>query len=152
MKRPIYPDGYHAINPILRVENAADALRFFIKAFGATEDFRREADGRLLLAMVKIGDSRVMLFDRANTPDQVAGGDPRGNGLILKLYVADVDTVFDAAIAAGATEREPVADTYFGERSGMLTDPFGFTWQVTEFREELPHSVIEQRMHEALKR
>lgn len=152
MNQPVYPDGYHAIIPILRVRSAADALQFFTDAFDVVEDFRREADGQLLLAVVKVGDSRFMIFDQANTPDQIAGGDPRGNGLILKLYVADVDRVFRAAVAAGATETAPVADTYFGERSGMLTDPFGFTWQIAEFREEVPHAIIEQRMHEALKR
>lgn len=150
MNKPIYPEGYHAILPILRVDDAAAAMTFFAKAFGATEDFRREAKGRLLLAVMKIGDSRMMVFDGANDPDQVTGGDPRGNGLMLKLYVADVDRAFAAALREGAVQVEAVADRYFGERSGILTDPFGFTWQVAEFQEELGHEVIEKRMHAAI--
>ena len=150
MDKPIYPETYHAIMPILRVDDAGEAMAFFTKAFGATEDFRREAKGRLLLAVMKIGDSRIMVFDGANDPDQVTGGDPRGNGLMLKLYVADVDRAFAAALAEGAVQVEAVADRYFGERSGILTDPFGFSWQVAEFQEELGHDVIEKRMHEAM--
>lgn len=152
MGKPIYPEGYHAIMPILRVDDAAVSMAFFTAAFGAAEDFRREAKGRLLLVVMKIGDSRIMVFDGANDPDQVAGGDPRGNGLMLKLYVADVDRTFAAAMEQGAVEVEPVADRYFGERSGTLTDPFGFSWQIAEFQEELGHDVIERRMHEAIDR
>ncbi|MDQ8756723.1 VOC family protein [Sphingosinicella sp. LHD-64] len=150
MDKSIYPEGYHAIMPILRVDDAAAAMGFFTDAFGATEDFRREAKGRLLLAVMKIGDSRIMVFDGASDPDQATGGDPRGNGLMLKLYVADADRAFAAALEQGAVENEPVADRYFGERSGILTDPFGFSWQVAEFQEELGHDVIEKRMHAAM--
>jgi PhnB protein len=151
MTKPIYPNGYHAIMPILRVDSAPEALEFFAAAFGAVEDFRREAEGQVLLVVVRMGDCRLMLFDRSNAPDQPTGGDPRGANLILKLYVADVDAVFQSAIGLGAAEKEPIADQYFGERSGMLTDPFGFTWQIAQFKEELPHDVIEQRMRDALK-
>lgn len=150
MAQGIYPAGYHAINPILRVEDAGAALDFYARAFGATEDFRREANGRLLLAVAKIGDGRIMLFDGQNEPPVPTGGDPRGNGLVLKLYVADVDHVFAQALAAGATEDMRVEDQYFGERSGTLTDPFGFSWQIATYKEEVPHDEIERNMREAL--
>lgn len=151
MPEQIYPDGYHAVMPILRVDSASEALKFFAAAFGAVEDFRREMERQLLLVVVKIGDCRLMLLDRANAPDQPTGGDPRGANLILKLYVANVDGVFQRAIGLGASQKEPIADQYFGERSGILMDPFGFSWQIAQFKEELPHDVIEQRMRSALK-
>ncbi len=127
MRAKATPEGYHTLNPFLRVADAAAALHFYKTAFGAKEDFRREMHGRLLIAVIKIGDSRLMISDRTNEPEKVAGGDPRGNGLGLKIYVDDVDDVFRRAIDAGATEAEPLQDHFFGERSGEVTDPFGFT-------------------------
>jgi PhnB protein len=142
------PEGYHTLNPILRVPDAAAALGFYETAFDAKEDFRREMRGKLLLVVIMIGDSRLMISDHVNEPEKVAGGDPRGNGLGLKIYVDDVDDVFRRALDAGATETEPLRDQYFGERSGELTDPFGFTWRLAQFVEDVPHEEIERRMHE----
>jgi PhnB protein len=148
MQAQIYPEGYHAINPILRVEDARTALDFYVSAFGAIEDFRRELDGRLLLAVIKIGDARLMLFDGQAEPGTPIGGDPRGNGLVLKLYVENVDAIFACALEAGARQDAAVEDKYFGERSGTLTDPFGFSWQIATFKENVPHDEIERRMRE----
>jgi PhnB protein len=146
MRAKATPEGYHTLNPFLRVPDAAAALEFYRRAFGATEDFRRELHGRLLLAVITIGDSRVMISDHANEPQTVAGGDPRGNGLGLKIYVDHVEDVFRRAIAAGATEEAPLKDHFFGERSGDIRDPFGFTWRLAELVEEVPHAEIERRM------
>src|SRR5215218_11244388 len=87
MKAKATPQGYHTLNPILRVPNAAVALDFYKGAFNAKEDFRREMHGKLLIAVIMIGDSRLMISDQQNDPDKVSGGDPRGNGLDLKIYV-----------------------------------------------------------------
>ena len=146
MRAKATPEGYHTLNPFLRVADAAAALHFYKTAFGAKEDFRREMHGRLLIAVIMIGDSRLMISDRTNEPEKVAGGDPRGNGLGLKIYVDDVDDVFRRAIDAGATEAEPLQDHFFGERSGEVTDPFGFTWRLAQFVEDVPHAEIERRM------
>jgi len=146
MAKTIYPEGYHALSPILRVDSAAGALEFYRKAFGAVEDFRRMHEGHLLLVVIKLGDSRAMLFDKRNDPNHATGGDPRGNGVMLKLYVENVDQTFETATSLGARVESGVQDQYFGERSGILTDPFGFSWQISQFKEELPHDVIEERM------
>lgn len=140
------PEGYHTLNPFLRVTDAAAAVDFYKIAFDAKEDFRREMHGRLLLAVIMIGDSRVMVSDRINEPEKIAGGDPRGNGLGLKIYVDNVDAIFGRAIDAGAREAEPLKDHFFGERSGEITDPFGFTWRLAQFVEDVPHAEIERRM------
>ncbi|HEV7608478.1 MAG TPA: VOC family protein [Steroidobacteraceae bacterium] len=152
MKTDLYPKGYHAINPILRVDDVTRALEYYKHAFGATEDFRRELGGRMQLVVIKLGDSRVMLVDRKNEPRRTAGGDPRGNGLMLKLYVENADQTFARALQTGAREETPIEDQYFGERSGMLTDPFGFSWQIAEYKEEVPHDIIEQRMRKTQER
>ena len=147
MRAKATPQGYHTLNPFLRVADAAAALHFYKTAFGAKEDFRREMHGRLLIAVIMIGDSRLMISDHSNEPEKVAGGDPRGNGLGLKIYVDDVDDVCRRAIDAGATEAEPLQDHFFGERSGEVTDPCGFTWRLAQFVEDVPHAEIERRMH-----
>lgn len=148
MRAKATPQGYHTLNPFLRVADAAAALHFYKTAFGAKEDFRREMHGRLLIAVIMIGDSRLMISDHTNEPEKVAGGDPRGNGLGLKIYVDNVDDVFRRAIGAGATELEPLKDHFFGERSGEITDPFGFTWRLAQFVEDVPHAEIERRMRQ----
>jgi PhnB protein len=148
MRAKATPQGYHTLNPFLRVADAAAALHFYKTAFGAKEDFRREMHGRLLIAVIMIGDSRLMISDHTNEPEKVAGGDPRGNGLGLKIYVDNVDDVFRRAIDAGATESEPLQDHFFGERSGEVTDPFGFTWRLAQFVEDVPHAEIERRMRQ----
>lgn len=149
---PTAPEGYHTLNPILRVADAAAALAFYQGAFGAVEDFRREAEGRLLVAVVLIGDSRVMLWDASNDPAKATGGGPHGGGIELKIYVDDVDAAFRRAVARGARADEAVETRYFGERSGSVVDPFGFTWRLAQFLEEVPHAAIERRMHEDLGR
>ena len=98
--------------------------------------------------LLMIGDSHVMLSAQSVEPEKTAGGDPRGNGLGLKIYVDEVDEVFHRAIGAGATQEEPVQDHFFGERSGEVTDPFGFTWRLAQLLEEVPHEEIERRMRE----
>ena len=148
MKAKAIPQGYHTLNPILRVPNAAAALDFYKAAFDAKEDFRREMHGRLLIVVIMIGDSRLMISDQQNDPGKVSGGDPKGNGLDLKIYVDGVDEVFSRAIGCGATEEEAIQDSYWGERSGSLVDPFGFTWRLAEFREDVPHEEIERRMRQ----
>ena len=141
------PDGYHTLNPILRVGDAAAALGFYKAACGASEDFRREMDGKLLIAVILIGDSRVMISDRSNEPAKDFGPETPASSLELKIYVDDVDAAYRRAIDAGATAEEAVGEKYWGERMGSLTDPFGFTWRLAQFIEEVPHDEIEKRMH-----
>jgi PhnB protein len=148
MRAKATPDGYHTLNPFLRLEDVGKGLDFYKTAFGAVEQFRREMEGKLLIAVIMIGDSHVMLSAQSVEPEKTAGGDPRGNGLGLKIYVDEVDEVFHRAIGAGATQEEPVQDHFFGERSGEVTDPFGFTWRLAQLLEDVPHEEIERRMRE----
>ena len=145
------PEGYHSITPYLIVRDAARAIDFYTRAFGATELFRLDAPGgKVGHAELQFGDSRIMLADEfpemgARSP-QTIGGSP----VHLLLYVEDVDSVFRQAIAAGAVEARPVKDQFYGDRSGNLTDPFGHSWTVATHTEDLSPEELERRSQEAM--
>jgi len=143
--KPI-PEGYHAITPYLSVKGAAAAIDFYKKAFGATEVLRMtRPDGRIGHAELTIGDSRVMLADEHPEIDfrgpQSLGGTP----VHLHLYVPDVDAVVERAVGAGARLVRPVQDQFYGDRLGMVTDPFGHVWSVATHKEDLSMAEIEKR-------
>lgn len=128
--QPIPPD-MHTITPHLVCKGAADAIAFYIKAFGAVELARLPgSDGRLMHAMIKIGDSPLMLFDEY--PEQGCLGPLalKGSPVFLHLYVANVDETVAQAVEAGAKLTLPVADMFWGDRYGQLEDPFGHRWSV----------------------
>lgn len=143
--KPI-PDGYHSVTPYLIVHDAKSALEFYKKAFGATELFRMDGpDGRIGHAEIRIGDSPVMLADEH--PDMGAKG-PKGYGgspISLMIYVEDVDKVFARAIAAGGKVKRPVADQFYGDRTGGLTDPFGHEWYVATHKEDVSPEEMRER-------
>jgi PhnB protein len=143
--KPI-PDGYHTATPYLYIKGAAAAIDFYKKAFGAVERFRMGGpDGKVGHAEIKIGDSPIMMADEnaewgALSP-QTIGGTPIG----IMLYVEDVDAVFNQAIAAGAEQIRPVADQFYGDRTGGLKDPFGFQWWIATHVEDVPPEEMEAR-------
>jgi PhnB protein len=143
------PNGYHSVTPYLIIEGAAKALDFYKKAFGATELMRMNGpDGKVGHAEIKIGDSPVMLADEFpemgfRSPKALGGA-----GVSLLIYVEDVDTRFNQAVAAGATALRPVQDQFYGDRSGTLKDPFGHVWTISTHKEDLSPEEIDRR-HEA---
>jgi PhnB protein len=143
--RPI-PEGYHSVTPYLIVRGGADALEFYKKAFGAVELFRFPApDGKIGHAEIKIGDSPIMLADEHPEMGYVGPQTIGGSPVSLMIYLDDVDTVFNRAIEAGATVREPVQDKFYGDRVGGLTDPFGHIWHVATHKEDLSPEEMERR-------
>ena len=143
--KPI-PEGYHSVTPYLSVKGAVEALEYYKKAFGATELFRMEHDGKIGHAEIKIGDSPIMLADEfpemGSVSPQTLGGSPVG----IMIYVEDVDTVFKNAIDAGGTEKKAVQDQFYGDRSGTLTDPFGHVWTVATHKEDVAPEEIDKRL------
>jgi PhnB protein len=143
--KPI-PEGYHTATPYLIIKGAAKALEFYEKAFGAKETMRMsQADGRIGHAEIKIGDSPIMLSDEfpemgARSP-QSLGGSP----VSILLYVADVDAIFAQAVAAGATVQRPVADQFYGDRTGGVTDPFGHVWYIATHKEDVSPDDLKKR-------
>ena len=149
--KPI-PDGYHTATPYLIIRGAAAALDFYKKAFGATELMRFDApDGRIGHAEIQIGDSRVMFGDEnpefGNKSPQTLGGTPCG----LCLYVPDCDAVFAKALAAGATVMKPMADQFYGDRSGTVIDPFGHAWTIATHKEDVSLEEMQARMAAMMK-
>jgi PhnB protein len=143
--KPI-PDGYHTVTPYLIIKGAADALEFYKKAFGATELFRMEHDGKIGHAEMKIGDSPIMLADEhpemGHRGPQSLGGSP----VSILLYVADVDALFNQAVTAGAKIDRPLEDKFYGDRGGSLTDPFGHIWHLATHKEDVTPEEMEKRM------
>lgn len=143
------PDGYHTVQAYLYIDGAADAIDFYSKVFGATErEHLAGPDGKVGHAELQIGDSVVMLADEH--PDMGARG-PRafgGSPMSLLVYVDDVDSVVEGAVAAGATLVRPVEDRFYGDRSGQIEDPFGHTWTVATHIEDVPADELARRAAE----
>lgn len=128
--KPI-PDGMHTVTPHLVCAGAADAIEFYKKAFNATEVGRIAGpQGKLIHAMIRIGDSAVMLVDEF--PDWCSLGPKslKGSPVTIHLYVEDVDAFVKRAVAAGARITMPIDDMFWGDRYGKLEDPFGHHWSV----------------------
>jgi PhnB protein len=144
---PHIPPGYHSVTPYLMVRDATKALAFYLEAFAAEELMRFEGPpGRIAHAEVKIGDSHVMLADENPEEGFVGPQTLGGAGVSLMLYVRDVDATFARAVAAGATVRRPVADQFYGDRVGTLTDPFGHVWSIATHREDVSVEEAKRRM------
>lgn len=136
--------------PHLIVRGAGEAIDFYKKAFGAQEVGRLRPDGKAVLhADLKIGDSHVFLVDEC--PEMGCRGPATigGTPVTVHMYVEDVDAAFDRAIKAGARVRMPVADMFWGDRYGVLTDPFGHEWSLATRKEELSPAAVGERAREA---
>ena len=149
--RPI-PEGYHTATPYLVAADAAAAIEFYKRAFGAQEIMRIAGpDGRVGHAEVTIGDSRIMLSDEF--PDMGTRGPKMlgGSPVSIYLYVEDVDALTQRALAAGAKAVRPVEDKFYGDRSGTLEDPFGHTWHVATHKEDLSAEEVRRRAEEFMR-
>ena len=144
------PEGYHSVTPYLIVDGAADAIRFYEAAFGASEELRMPMgdSGKLAHAEIKIGDSHVMLSDQ--WPDMnLLGPKARGGATAsLMIYLEDVDAAFQRAIDAGAAEERPPADQFWGDRMATVVDPFGHRWTLATHVEDVSPEDMQRRMAE----
>ena len=143
------PKGYHSVTPGLAVRNASEALEFYKRAFGAKEKARMPGpDGNIMHAELQIGDSHIMLGEEnlqmGNPSPQSLNGTPVG----LYVYVKDVDRAFDQAVGAGATVTMPVMDQFWGDRSGMVTDPFGHKWWLATRKRNLSEKEMRKAAEE----
>ncbi len=148
--KPI-PEGYHTLSAYLAVEDAAAAIDFYTRAFGARERGRMPGpDGKIAHAELEFGDSIVMLSDpfpqSTAKPPKELGGVSGG----LFMYVEDVDAVMQKASEAGATVTMPAEDMFWGDRFGSLTDPFGHQWQIATHVEDVTPEQMAERGREAM--
>ncbi len=139
------PKGMHSVTPHLVCAGAADAIEFYKKAFGAEESARLPGpDGKLMHAQIRIGDSAVMLIDEAPEWNALGPKALNGSPVTIHLYVDDVDDTVERAVAAGATVTMPVQDMFWGDRYGVLVDPFGHRWSVATHIRDVSAAEIEQ--------
>jgi PhnB protein len=144
------PKGYHSVTTYLVVDNAKRAIEFYERAFGAKEGMRMDGPGgKISHAELKIGDSMIMLSDEmpgtgARSPKSL-GGTTAG----IFLYLEDVDSVFKQAVSAGAKVDMQLADQFWGDRFGRLTDPFGHSWSLATHKEDVAPDEMAKRMKEA---
>jgi PhnB protein len=135
---PSTPKGYHTVTPSLFVAGAAKALEFYKKALGAEELMRFEGpDGKIMHAEFKVGDSIVMLADEM---PEYGGKSPKsigGTPVSFFVYGENVDAAWKRAVDAGAKEIQPLADQFWGDRTGCLEDPFGHHWWLAQHVEDL---------------
>lgn len=148
--KPI-PDGYRSVTPYLTVDDAAAAIDYYKRAFGASERMRMEApNGKVAHAELEIGDSLVMLSDpfpqSTSVPPKELGGTSAG----VFLYVEDVDAVVNRAVDAGGTLTMEVVDQFWGDRFGAVTDPFGHSWSIATHVEDVPPEEMEKRSRAAM--
>ncbi len=145
------PDGMHSVTPHLICDGAGEAIDFYKRAFGATEDMRLPGpDGRLMHGRVKIGDSFVMLVDENPAFGMLGPRSLKGSPVTIHLYVEDVDAFVARAAAAGATVRMPLADMFWGDRYGVLEDPFGHHWAVATPQRIVSAEDLPQAMQQAM--
>ena len=136
MANPI-PTGFHTLTPHLVVTDGAQAIEFYKKAFGAQELFRLlTPDGRQVMhAQLKIGDSLLMLGGEM-PPHALSPKNRGGTSVSLHLYLADANAAFDRAVKAGCTVHLPIADAFWGDRYGVVEDPFGHQWAIASHQHD----------------
>lgn len=151
MRQP--PAGFHTATPSLTVRDAPAALAFYARAFGAVECLRLTTpDGTIVHAEFRIGDSLIMIGEENPEWGSLSPSALNGTPCAIHLYVDDADAVAARAVGAGATEVIPVADQFYGDRSGRVQDPFGHLWVVATRKEEVPPDIMQQRLDEFMAR
>ena len=144
------PQGFHTLTPYLTIKGASDAIAFYKKAFGAEELVRMPMpDGRVGHAELQIGDSRFMLADEMPEMGDAVTKSPTTVGAATSgmcLYVSDCDTLYARAVAAGATAKRPLADQFYGDRSGVVQDPYGHLWTIATHVEDVSPDEMKRRM------
>ena len=142
--KPI-PDGYEGITPYLICKNAEAAIEFYKKAFGAEEILRIGGPGMVGHCEMKIGNRIFMLADEFPDMGAVSPQTIGGTAVSLYIYVEDVDSFTEKAIAEGLNVLKPVSDQFYGDRSGHFEDPFGHRWGFATHMEDLTPAELNER-------
>jgi PhnB protein len=153
LKKPSFiPKGYHTATPYLTVRDAAGAIAFYKRAFGAKNPVRMDGpDGKVMHAELTIGNSFIMMGEempQMGMPSPLAIG---GSASGIMLYVPNVDALFARAVAAGAKVEQPVADQFWGDRYGKLVDPYGHKWSLATHIEDMTPQEMARRGAEFMK-
>ncbi len=145
------PEGYPTLTPYLAVDDAAQAIDFYKRAFGANERVRMPApDGKVGHAELEIGNGLVMVSDPFPQATSKPPKELGGTTAVFFMYVDDVDAAVQQAVDAGATLTSPVENMFWGDRSGRIADPFGHQWQLATHVEDVPPEEMEERAKAAM--
>jgi PhnB protein len=138
------PPGMHSVTPHLVCAKAADAMEFYKQAFNARELMKLEGpDGKLMHGAIQIGDSVVMLADEYPEWNSLGPNALKGTTVTLALYVEDADRQFAQAVAAGCSAYMPLADMFWGDRYGIVKDPYGHLWSIATHIRDVSQEEIE---------
>jgi PhnB protein len=148
--KPI-PEGYHTLTPYLAVDNATEAIEWYKRALGAKERLKMEAPGGTIgHAELEIGDSLVMLSDPMPQSTVRSPKELGGTSASIFVYSEDVDATVKKAVDAGAKVEMEVADQFWGDRFGTISDPFGHLWSIATHVEDVPPEEMAERAKEAM--
>lgn len=145
------PEYYPRVTPYLMVREAAEAIEFYKTVFGAVERMRMDAPGgKIGHAELQIGDSVIMLSDACSEMQAFALQSNSYSPVNLLIYVENVDAVFAHALQLGARQIRAVENQFYGDRSGMLQDPFGHCWNIATHVEDVPPEEMGKRAQAAM--
>ena len=148
---PPIPSDYPRVTPALYVNGAAKAIEFYQQVLGANQRLRiDDPSGRVGHAELTIGDSVIMLSDEYPDMNILGPRSVGGTSVSLNVYVEDADATYDRALAAGATSIRPMADQFYGDRSGQFEDPFGHRWSVATHIEDVAPDELARRAAAAM--
>ena len=149
--KPI-PDAYPQVTPYLCIDGAAEAIAFYSEVLGASQrgDSMIAPDGKIGHAELTIGDSLIMLSDEFPEEGVKSPKSLGGSPITMSVYVEDVDSVFERAVAAGAKPLRAVEDQFYGDRSGQFEDPFGHRWSLATHVEDVSPEEMQRRAREAM--
>lgn len=146
------PTGYQSIIPYLTMDNVAEAIEFYKKAFNATERLRVPGfNGKVGHAEIEIGGHVIMLTDEFPYLEAVSPKTLRGTTMGIHFYVQDVDAVVEQAMKAGCRTVFETEDQFCGNRSCALADPFGHNWYIATHYEDMSKEEMYRRAREAIK-
>lgn len=141
------PKGYHNVIPSLVIDNAAKAIAFYKKVFGAKEIVRFDMSKNMIAyAEIKIGDSHIMLSDPCPIKGTKSIATIGGSPISIYLYVKNVDATLKTAVSAGAKVMRSAEDMFYGDRSAMFEDPFGYHWCIGTHIEDVTPAQLRKRV------
>jgi PhnB protein len=145
------PTGFHTLTPHLTVRDADKALEFYKNALGAEVlHVARMPDGKVMHAGLRIGDSMLMLNEEFPEYGGLSPLSVGGTGVTIHIYTENVDEAFNRAVSAGANVAMPVMDQFWGDRYGLVTDPFGHKWSIATHSKDMSPEEMQRAMDEAM--
>jgi uncharacterized glyoxalase superfamily protein PhnB len=145
------PAGFHTLTPHLTVRDADKALEFYKNALGAEIlHIARTPDGKVMHASLRIGDSMLMLNDEFPEMGGLSPLSTGGAGVTIHIYTQDVDAAFNRAVSAGAEVKMPLMDQFWGDRYGMVADPFGHKWSLATHIKDMSQEEMQREQDEAM--